>query len=201
MSSGKHKNTFMSFNTFKDIIDSCSSEFELQLEGGEPLLHGDLYLFLWYAHSTQRCKRVIITTNGMLLRTHIEPLIWFASHTNIKVLIKRSINYHLINENKNLLKECRDMHLATEFIDIFDIRFNVRLRHGDEELIELLKVNKIFDQSDVYYLQSYGKLEDNTEYEKPVIKQNVDAWFLYSCDGANFGTDLVARANHEKDLQ
>lgn len=200
MSSGTHKNTFMTFDVFKNIIDTYSNEFELQLEGGEPLLHPDLYLFLWYANSTNRCKRVIITTNGMLLNTHLNQLIWFASHTNIKMLIKRSINYHLIKEHKNLLKECRDMYLATEFIDILSIRFNVRMRHGDETLIEDLKTNKIFDQSDVYYLQSYGKMEGNQNYDKPIIKQNVDEWFLYSCDGICYGTDLIARANHERDI-
>jgi molybdenum cofactor biosynthesis enzyme MoaA len=67
MFSSSKKNTFMSFETFKNIIDNYSDDFELQLEGGEPLLHPDLYLFLEYARNSGRCKKVIITTNGILL--------------------------------------------------------------------------------------------------------------------------------------
>ena len=43
------RNKFMNFDTFKGIIDSDIEDFELQLEGGEPLLHNDLYLFMEYA--------------------------------------------------------------------------------------------------------------------------------------------------------
>lgn len=63
MYSGTDKDDFMTFDTFKSIIDNFDKEFELQLEGGEPLLHKQLYLFIEYAISTNRCKKIIILTN------------------------------------------------------------------------------------------------------------------------------------------
>ena len=46
MYSGVSKTTEMPFETFKNIIDENEGEFELQLEGGEPLLNKNIYLFI-----------------------------------------------------------------------------------------------------------------------------------------------------------
>ena len=199
MYSGKEKNTFMDFNVFKYIIDGKDDDFELQLEGGEPLLHPFTLLFMWYAHSTGRCKKIIILTNGKLISDYLEEIISFMDRARIQIEIKMSINYWLYSENPHIFKQARDLHCATEFVDGISVKFNVRMRHGDEWIIDLLKENKIYKQSNAFYLQSYGRMT-GTDYEKPVIVQNIDDWFVYSCDGKCFDKDLIARSEHEKGL-
>lgn len=199
MYSGKGKNTFMDFNAFKYIIDSKYDDFELQLEGGEPLLHPFILLFMWYAYSTGRCRKIIILTNGKLLSDYLEEVITFMSRTEMPIEIKMSLNYWLYKENPQIFKQARDLYLSTEFVDGISVVFNVRMRHGDEWIIDLLKENKIYKQSNVFYLQSYGRMT-GTDYEKPVIVQNIDDWFVYSCDGKCFGKDLIARSEYEKGL-
>ena len=199
MYSGKEKNTFMDFNVFKYIIDGKDDDFELQLEGGEPLLHPFMLLFMWYAHSTGRCKKIIILTNGKLISDYLEEIISFMDRARIQIEIKMSINYWLYSENPHIFKQARDLYLSTEFVDGISVVFNVRMRHGDEWIIDLLKENKIYEQSNVFYLQSYGKMT-GTEYAKPVIVQNVEDWFIYSCDGKCFDKDLIARSEYEKGL-
>ena len=199
MYSGKEKNTFMDFNVFKYIIDGKDDDFELQLEGGEPLLHPFMFLFMWYAHSTGRCKKIIILTNGKLISDYLEEIISFMDRARIQIEIKMSINYWLYSENPHIFKQARDLHCATEFVDGISVKFNVRMRHRDEWIIDLLKENKIYKQSNVFYLQSYGRMT-GTDYEKPVIVQNIDDWFVYSCDGKCFGKDLIARSEYEKGL-
>lgn len=199
MYSGKEKNTFMDFNVFKYIIDGKDDDFELQLEGGEPLLHPFMFLFMWYAHSTGRCKKIIILTNGKLISDYLEEIISFMDRARIQIEIKMSINYWLYSENPHIFKQARDLHCATEFADGISVKFNVRMRHRDEWIIDLLKENKIYKQSNVFYLQSYGRMT-GTDYEKPVIVQNIDDWFVYSCDGKCFGKDLIARSEYEKGL-
>lgn len=199
MYSGKEKNTFMNFNVFKYIIDGKDDDFELQLEGGEPLLHPFMLLFMWYAHSTGRCKKIIILTNGKLISDYLEEIISFMDRARIQIEIKMSINYWLYSENPHIFKQARDLHCATEFVDGISVKFNVRMRHGDEWIIDLLKENKIYKQSNAFYLQSYGRMT-GTDYEKPVIVQNIDDWFVYSCDGKCFGKDLIARSEYEKGL-
>lgn len=201
MWSDSSKRTFMSFETFKKIIDSDIEDFELQLEGGEPLLHDDLYLFMEYARSTKRCKKIIILTNGILLGNHLSRFVEFNKNYKIPILVKMSVNYWLYNIDKNILDKALDYHLSTEFIDGVDIRLNVRLRYEDEWLRELIGKYKLENISNIFYLQSYGKYEEKTEYEKPIIVQNIDDWFIYACDGKCFNKDLIARSDYEKDLK
>lgn len=199
MWSSPRKTTFMDFETYKGIIDSCKDNFELQLEGGEPLLHDLMYLFVWYAHSTKRCKRVIVLTNGIILHNHIDRLTNIKNETGIPFLLKVSINSELYSDK--VMKQNRDLYLGTEFIEGFNITFNVRLKHGEDWLVEELKRNKLYDMSNIYYLQSYGKLENDDNYDKPVIVQNIENWKLYSCDGMCFEQDLISRSNHEKETR
>lgn len=136
-SSSKHR--FMTFDEFKKIIDNKLEDFELQLEGGEPLLHKDIYLFMEYAISTERCKKIIILTNGLLLHDHLKRFVDFHKYNKIPMLIKISVNYWLYKIDENLIDKVMDYYLATEFIEDFEIKLNVRLRHGDEWLEGLLK--------------------------------------------------------------
>lgn len=199
MYSQPSKETFLHFNRFKEIIDTTPGLFELQLEGGEPFLNTDFYLFIEYARSTNRCIKIIISTNGIILNRHIQRLSDFHNFSNIPILIKVSINYYLYNLNNNIFKKCRDLYLSTEFIDGFDIRFNVRLRKEDNWIVDKLKDFKIFDQSNIYELQNYGRMKDDS-YKKPFIVQNIDEWCLYASDGKSFGHDLIDRSEYEKTL-
>ena len=188
----------MVFDTFKHIVDETEENFELQLEGGEPLLHKNLFLFLEYAVSTNRCTKIILLTNGILLEEHINRLIDFSSWNQILLEIKVSINYFLIEKNENHIKKMADLAFATKYIPSIDMVFNVRKRNEKDEDIETeLKHYGILEQSNVFYLQSYGKLKDSEEYEKPIIVQNIEDWSLYASDGKCFGQDLIARSEHE----
>lgn len=198
MYSSKTKNTFLDFDKYKEIVDKHCDDFELQLEGGEPFLHKDFYLFIYYALKTERCKKIIICTNGKLLESNLNRLVDICKYKNIPITIKPSINYWLINKNKKLIKQCRDIYFATEFIDNFDIRFNVRLRKEDEWIVKELEKNRIKNYSNIFYLQSYGRLSDDTRYDKPVIVQNIDNWFIYASDGSCFNKDLISRSEYER---
>jgi len=200
MYSSPSKNTFLSFDKYKNIIDQIDGYFELQLEGGEPFLSDDFYLFLEYARATKKCNKIIISTNGVLLKYHLQRLTDFVKFSKIEILIKRSINDYLYKKNLNIFKECRDLYLATEFIDNFSITFNVRLKHGDNEIINLLEKYKLFDFSDIYYLQNYGRMDDE-EYDKPFINKNINNFYLYSSDGICFYQDLIGRSEYEKTLK
>lgn len=201
MWSDSSKHTFMDFDTFKGIVDSKDLPFELQLEGGEPLLHKDMYLFMEYARSTGRCTKIIILTNGILLGEHLKRIVEFHKCYDIPIVIKVSFNYWLYKIDKESLNKIKDEVLAIEFIDGVDILLNVRLRHEDEHIKEMIYEMGLENISNIFYLQSYGKYEEETEYDKPVIVQNIDDWFIYACDGTCFGKDLIARSDYERTLK
>lgn len=64
--------------------------------------------------------------------------------------------------------------------------------------MDLVEEAGLKEISNIFYLQSYGKYENEKGYSKPVIVQNIDDWFIYACDGTCFGKDLVARSDYEK---
>lgn len=200
MYSGTDKDRFISFEQFQNIIDNCKDNFELQLEGGEPLLHKDIFLFIEYAIHTNRCTKIIVLTNGYLLEQYMKRFIDIANWYKILIEFKVSINYWLLQETKNNninhLQKLNHLVFATEFIPNINILFNVRKRIEDDWIEEELKKYKLFEKSNIFYLQSYGKLT-NSKYDKPIIVQNIDNWFVYASDGTCFEQDLVARSEYE----
>jgi len=201
MYSGPDKSTFLSFDIFKQIIDKADGLFEIQLEGGEPLLHDDLYLFLEYIRSTKRCSKITISTNGILIKQHLERLSIFAKISKIELNIKLSINYYLLELDSNIMKYAEDLYLATEFIDNINIILNVRLRKdNDYTIITELKSRNLTDISNIFYFQNYGRMDDDS-YEKPYIKQNIEQFELYSSNGLNFNHDLIGRSEYENHLK
>lgn len=203
MYSGLSNSRDMDFETYKKIIDGCDKEFELQLEGGEPLLHSDLYLFMEYARSTKRCGKILILTNGLLLPAHQKRLVMFSGEYGIPLEIKVSINYWLIEENSRHLDQIRNLLFATEFIPGIKITCNVRLRKQEDEALrkEVENDKLLLSHSNIYYLQSYGRLSGSDVYTKPVIVQNIEEFELFASDGTSFGTDLIARSEYEKEGQ
>lgn len=201
MYSSCKKNTFISFEKFKDIIDSFDDSIELQLEGGEPFLHKDFYLFLEYASHVEKVRKIIILTNGLNFDKYLYNIVEFHKRTNIPIVIKISINYWLLKLNKRHIEKCREYYFCTEFIPNFDIKFNVRLRKNqDDNVVESLRNNGIFEQSNIFYLQSYGKWSDQEDYDKPVIVQNIENWHIFASDGTCFEQNLIARSEYEKEL-
>lgn len=200
MYSGEEKSKDMSFGVFKRIVNSTYGDFELQLEGGEPLLNKDLYLFIEYAISTNRCKKIIVLTNGICLKDHLKRLLDIHKWYGVPFEIKVSVNYWLMQKHENHLKEINDCAYAIEFVDGFDISLNTRKRHEDSWIDEEIKKFKMDNINHSYYLQSYGKMS-GSDYGGVVIVQNIKDWKIYSVDGKCFEQDLVARSEHEKTIR
>ena len=138
MYSGRDKNSFMDFDTFKGIIDECDGEFELQLEGGEPLTHKALFLFMEYAVSTGRCKKILILSNGILMKKFLKRIVEFANWNRILVELKLSINYWLIEQVDSFLEDMNQISFATEDLEFVNVVFNVRKRKDVDEGIDEL---------------------------------------------------------------
>lgn len=203
MYSGPDKNRFMDFDTFKNIIDINEGVFELQLEGGEPLLHKNIFLFMEYAISTNRCKKIIVLTNGFLLNQMKNYFLNFANFHKIEMEFKISINYWLIQEwekehREKFIEYLSKLSFSFKYHPLIHIIFNVRKRNEDDWLDEEIEHYNLEKQSHIFYFQSYGRLKDSEKYDKPVIVQNIDNWKLYASDGTCFEQDLIARSEYEK---
>ena len=82
------------------------------------------------------------------------------------------------------------------------ITCNVRLRKEDGLLRKKIEEDRLLNEhSNIFYLQSYGRLNASEKYEKPVIVQNIEEWSVYAVDGTDFKTDLIGRSEYEHMLQ
>lgn len=207
MFSSTKNNFYMDFETYQKILHRYKyTQVEVQLEGGEPLLHKNLYLFLEYAISNPYCGKVIILTNGLDLDKHIERLGMVFREASCKLEIKASVNYWLLQQDKEHIKKLAYYIFATEYMDNLSISLNVRKRKDfnenkdiDKWIDDEIKKYNLQDYSNSYYLQSYGKLKDSN-YEKPTIVQNIEGWGVYAVDGRHFGQDLIARSEYEEKI-
>lgn len=199
MYSGTDKGRYMTFGTYRTILDSSAGELEVQLEGGEPLLHPELFRFADYAVGTGRCRKLIILTNGLALPQYMKRLTDFSASNNLPLELKISVNYWLMQTESRHLQNLRALIQAAAETSAVQIRLNVRKRKtGDESMEAELERYGLLPYSNIYYLQSYGKLKGSPLYEGPVIVQNISNWVLYASDGTCFGQDLVARSEYEK---
>jgi hypothetical protein len=218
MTSSPTNTVFMPFNVLHSIIEDDNDIFNkndisyiVQLEGGEPLTHKELYLFLEYLATFKNIERIVIDTNAVLLQKSIDKIVEIAERTQKYIDIKPSYNTYLVSkwniEHKDI-NQTYDMYLsniisACEFVEHVNFELNVR-GYSNKELNKLVLSSDTIQKTKVPYnkhlLNSYGKA---TYLDLPdlVINKVYDTWKCYSTDGYCFGQDLKKRAKHEAALQ
>lgn len=201
MYSSPFKERFMDFNTFKSIVDIANGITEVQLEGGEPLTHPLLYLFLEYCASLEYIQKITIDTNGDCLHNFINKIIEIASRTKKHITIKPSINTYLISKRKNMIDTYEDIASSCEFLDYVDFNFNIRYTndYDKEKLLTHLEnfVNKKYINYTLFQMNSYGRATKMKELPDITINPIYEVWSIWSSDGKCFDKDLVKRSEHE----
>jgi molybdenum cofactor biosynthesis enzyme MoaA len=194
------RNTFLPFDVIKNYIDGEPNDFEIQLEGGEPLLHPDFYNIIEYSLNTNRCKRIILTTNFAVV-TDIDMFINQLNFDNLtKFSLKPSINHELYNDDPDLFEKMKILKSIISLFPKFELIFNVRLDKTEKDSIILknLEKNNLKENSNIFYYQRYGYASNNENFDLPFIIDNPVDFHLISPDGKDFGMDLIARSEHMK---
>lgn len=207
MSSDNKKQTFMTFNTFYHIIENIKeSSIIIQLEGGEPTTHPQLYLFLEYIASLQKIEGIVIDTNALTLDKCIDKIIDIAIRNKKTITIKPSFNTYLEkiydkNHNCYFISYLQNIISACEFIE--NIKFEINVRGYNNEELEILKnkiPEKIREISNFHLFNRYGRALNDKNLPDLHINKIYDTWGCYASDGKYFGEDLKARAIYESKL-
>lgn len=198
------KETYLSLSTYKTYIDSSEDRIEVQFEGGEPLLHEQFYEMIDYAINTNRCDRIIITTNSKNIPyTKENEWLDFIRSSSVDFILKPSINFHLYKNQDNLFEKLSNIYVYSKTISNLDVTFNVRLDKSKNDEVILNNIDKygLKDKSNIFYFQRYGYAKDNEKFELPFIIENPVEFYLISPDGKNFDKDLIARSEHMRSLK
>ena len=109
----------------------AEGDFDVQLEGGEPTVHPDFWDFVARLRAEPRCRMLVLCTNGVALPRHPDRLRAWLARLGEPLLVKLSINHHLIEYDAGLLG------LATAVRNVLaqlggerEVIYNVRLRRG-----------------------------------------------------------------------
>ncbi len=192
--------------------------FELQLEGGEPTLHPAFWELVDRARHEPRCTRLVVCTNGVALPRRRDRLRAWLDRLGAPVTLKLSINHHLLERDRGLLRLAADIagHLHPDLLgagghappqrppDVIEgpaaparlLVLNVRLRRGeaddDAAVREAVAAAGLLPFANVFFLQRYGFAADRDDWEPPRLFGR--DFTLVNPDGAAHGTDLVGRS-------
>lgn len=207
MSSDNKKQTFMMFDTFYYIINDIElSPLIVQLEGGEPTTHPQLYLFLEYIATLRKVEEIIIDTNALTLDKCIDKITDIAIRNKKTITIKPSFNIYLErmyekSHNHSFVAYLQNIISACEFIENIKFKINVRGYNNEELMILKNKMpKKIHGISNFHLFNCYGRAMNDKNLPDLHINQIYDTWGCYASDGKYFGNDLKARAIHESKL-
>jgi hypothetical protein len=121
---------------------------------------------------------------------------------NTQFILKPSVNYDLYEHQDCLFPKMSNILELSKDVSNLTVLFNVRLdkTENDDAIKYILDALKLTEHSNIFYYQRYGYAKDVEKFDLPFIIQNPVDFYLISPDGVNFGTDLIARSEHMKNL-
>jgi len=205
--------TFIKLDQILRHVPSLGN-YQVQFEGGEPFLHPRLLEFARHFASDARCTRIIISTNGTMIPFVISndiidrdlsfvALDRFFSRLPDRVLLKVSLNYHLLEADSLLFQKAA---ILLEFVrkHDLDLVFNLRKRNDprhdfDANLEHLVDTYDLRAKTNSFFLQRYGRNSIDVNAELPfVVGVN---WCSINPDGTSHGIDLIARSEAMRRLE
>jgi organic radical activating enzyme len=175
----------------------ASGEFEVQLEGGEPTLHPEFENFVDRLRTNPRCRKLILCTNGVVMPRRADKLRAWLVQLGEPLLIKPSINHHLLEQDRGLLELAGTIDdVLTQLGGEREVVYNVRLRRGyaddDRAVAEAIAHAGLSARANVFYLQRYGMAAGESGWDEPILAGH--NFCMVNPDGQIFGPDLKARS-------
>ena len=136
-----YNNSFMKFNVFQNILcEHRNIPLEVILEGGEPFLHPQLFLFLEYLKTVPNFKKVIISTNGYV-EEYFDTLLDTINRLNICVQLNVAITSSLIESYPSHMEVCKKLFDEEQSKKKFHLTFDVTYT-SEEDLASLTSLIK-----------------------------------------------------------
>lgn len=200
---GPQRQTYLSPAQF-DALLPHDGPFQVQLEGGEPTLHPQLWQIVERARAHPRCERLVLCTNGVALPRQAERLRPWLERLGAPLTVKLSVNHHLLEHDRGLLALAQLLGELLRSLQAADhqpreLIVNVRLRHGspdnDSWVLRAVEQAELGIYANCFYLQRYGLAARDpaaAEWNLPSAAASVIE--LYGPDGVAHGADQLARS-------
>lgn len=174
----------------------AEGDFDLQLEGGEPTAHPRFLDFVATARSEPRVRTLVLCTNGVAIPRGASALRRWLDALGAPVLIKLSVNHHLLERDDGLLPLAQALR-ASAAPGALELVLNVRRRRGapgdDLWVMDAVRAAGLADLANDFFLQRYGLARDRLDWEPPFSVRG--GYVMVNPDGRRFEADLEARAD------
>lgn len=198
-------NTFLSFNQFQSIINyynNLNEPYEVELEGGEPLLHPQFTDMVEFLEQQRLLQTLTIISNGVLIDKYIDFL--YTARQKKKIVMKFSVNYYLLEQDSNLLLQLERRIEKYPITDNWLMCLSVRYRTPkklDEPWLLRLNAGKLAQYPrNCYAIEYVGRAKENKFSGSAVTGEMATANcvpIIYSCDGICFEHNFEARRQYE----
>ncbi len=193
--SSPEKSSFLSIEKFKSLLPQ-DAPFEVQLEGGEPTVHPHFLDFVKVVREQPQCSLLVICTNAVLFPREKNRLEAYLEKLGKPLLLKISVNHHLLERDPGLLELLQKIHQWAEHNNDCDLVINVRRRKNskdeDRTITEKLKALDLLKISNDFYLQRYGLAKNEMSWDLPFAVK--DQFLMVNPDGEIFDGDLIKRS-------
>ncbi|TBR24839.1 radical SAM protein [bacterium] len=171
--------------------------FELQLEGGEPTLHPRFWDFVALGRGEDRCSRLVLCTNGVVLPRAPGKLKAWLARLGAPLTVKLSFNHHLLDRDPGLVALCRGVRdalaeLGGERLFVLNVRLRKGVEDDDARVRRAVEEAGLLPHANVFFLQRYGFAAGEAGWQPPAPVY--DRFDLVNPDGKAYGPDLVARS-------
>ncbi len=191
-SSSPRGRTHLSTEHFDALLPDAGP-FELQFEGGEPLVHPEFWALWQRGRAHPRCATQVLCTNGVSVPRSSARLADFVTRIGAPTRLKLSWNHHLRDQDPGLLDLATALAALARERQGFDFVLNVRVRPGrDDDVRDAVAGAGLAEVANVFFLERYGLASGEQDWEPP--RAVWGDFTLANPDGRAWGTDLVARA-------
>lgn len=210
MWSGPANNTFIDDMHIWGIIaehNDLGEPYEVQLGGGEPLLHPQFLGFVEYCLAQPQITTVKIDTNGVVLDDYLDALYNLAHTYNKQIVLKISVNYSLVAADANYLNKLKKWLPAYPNDNVWLMTLSIRHRTPedmDKSWLDVLRQNDFFGYPHNYFTIEYTGRAQRLKVGGTVLSKDIAPSkcvpYVYASDGTYFGKDFDARKDYEEKL-
>ena len=210
------RGTHLSLEQFKEVCRMHPGQpYEAQLEGGEPTIHADFWAMVGFLNEDPLCERIVLCTNAVTMplvfkegvpqqEESVAALCSWIRRFKKSFQLKPSVNSHLLRHGKHHMTKMVWIAEAVKQLHNHDVSLTYNVRRipepmtadGERWITDDMKRLGLYELTNDFEYQRYGKGKEEEGLALPFVVSNPVQFHLISPDGKDFGTDLIARADH-----